>query len=123
MGNRAVTKRNELLYRSILAGRLIGIGFEKMELYHSILSIPLPCAQKTFTEAQNDIMIAAHFTAEMSMHNSVRELRMIQNVRDNEEYLKTIVSYDGAYQQRSGKAGGGFSRYCLLLQFLSTLER
>ena len=112
VGNRAVTKRNELLYSSILAGRLIGIGFEKMELYQSALSIPLPCAKKTFTEAQNDILIAAHFTAEVSMENAVRELRMIQKVRDNQEYLKTIVSYDGAYQQRSGKSGGAFSRYC-----------
>ena len=112
VGNRAVTKRNELLYSSILAGRLIGIGFEKMELYQSALSIPLHCAKKTFTEAQNDIVIAAHFTAEVSMQNAVRELRMIQKVRDNQEYLKTIVSYDGAYQQRSGKSGGAFSRYC-----------
>ena len=112
VGNRAVTKRNELLYSSILAGRLIGIGFEKMELYHSALSIPLPCAQQTFSEAQRDIIIAAHFTAEMSMHNAVRELRLLQRLRNNEEYLKTIVSYDGAYQQRSGKSGGGFSRYC-----------
>ena len=112
VGNRAVTKRNELLHSSILAGRLIGIGFEKMELYHSALSIPLPCAKKTFTEAQNDILIATHFTAEISMQNAVRELRMIQRVRDNQEYLKTIVSYDGAHQQRSGNSGGGFSRYC-----------
>ena len=112
VGNRTITKRNELLYSSILAGRLIGIGFGKIELYHSILSIPSPCAQKTFTEAQHDIMIAAQFIAEKSMLDAVRELRMTHKVRENEQYLKTMVSYDGSYQQRSGKSGGGFSKYC-----------
>ena len=26
--------------------------------------------------------------------------------------VHAIASYDGAYQMRSGKSGGGFSRYC-----------
>ena len=30
----------------------------------------------------------------------------------DEEFLKTTVSYDGAYQQRPTKFGGGYAHYC-----------
>ena len=35
VGNQQIRKRNELLYGSILGGRLIGVRISKLELYHA----------------------------------------------------------------------------------------
>ena len=40
------------------------------------------------------------------------QLRTLQNTVPSSKYVATVGSSDGAYQQRSGKSGGGFSRYC-----------
>ena len=40
------------------------------------------------------------------------ELRKKHNTADS-EFLEVTVSYNGAYQKRGGKAGGGLSRYCI----------
>ena len=92
-------------------GRLIGVGHNKLELYHATLNIPSPASARIFAHAQADLLTTVKFSAEQSMAESVKQLRTVENI-SNSEYLRTMVSYDGAYQQRSGKSGGGFSRYC-----------
>ena len=46
------------------------------------------------------------------MQNAVKELRSHPECSFDRNYVHAIASYDGSYQQRSGKSGGGFSRYC-----------
>ena len=79
VGDQQIHKRNELLYASILGGRLIGIGHSKIEMYHSALSIPAPCSRKTFTEAQSEVITADEYIAKLSMDHAVEELRLLEN--------------------------------------------
>ena len=46
------------------------------------------------------------------MKNAVEELREIHKCGASEDYISVRVSFDGSYQTRSGKSGGGFSRFC-----------
>ena len=111
IGGRQITKRNALVYNCILGGRLIGVGHNKLGMYHAALNIPSPSTPRIFAKAQADLLIAVNFAAEQSMKEAVSELRTFLNIRSS-DHLKILASYDGAYQQRSGKSGGGFSRYC-----------
>ena len=111
IGDKQVAKRNTMMYSSILGGRLIGIGHKKLMLYHAAMNLPSPSSSCGFTEAQTDLITAANYIAQESMDRATTELRTMQHI-GNSQYLRTMVSYDGAYQQRSGKSGGGFSRYC-----------
>ena len=80
-------------------------------LYHAAMNLPSPSSKAGFVEAQADLITAANFIAQEFMDQATSELRRVQHI-SNSEYLRTMVSYDGAYQQRSGKSGGGFCRYC-----------
>ena len=111
VGNKEFAKRNSLVYNSILGGRLIGIGHNKLELYHAAMNLPSPSSINNFVQAQADLLIATTFAAQESMAQATSELKRKHQI-SNSEYLRTMVSYDGAYQQRSEKSGGGFSRYC-----------
>ena len=42
----------------------------------------------------------------------VNQLRAMRCVDESCQYVHIVGTFDGAYQQRSGKSGGGFSRYC-----------
>ena len=46
-----------------------------------------------------------------SCKRAVQKLRSIHG-KSGDEFLNVPVSYDGAYQKRTGKGGGGFARYC-----------
>ena len=46
------------------------------------------------------------------MLNARDQLRSVLNTDASSDLVTTIGTFDGAYQQRSGKSGGGFSRYC-----------
>ena len=111
IGDKEIVKRNALIHSSILGGRLIGVGHNRLELYHAALNIPSPASISIYVKAQSDLLIAVNFVAQQSMMEAVRELKTIMQIRSSEN-IRTMVSYDGAYQQRSGKSGGGFSRYC-----------
>ena len=37
-----IRMRNDMVYSSILGGRLVGIGLDKLSLYHATLNIPSP---------------------------------------------------------------------------------
>ena len=114
----SIPKRNETVYASVLAGRLIGVGCKRLRLYHSLLNIPGPMSSRTFSIAQANALIAAEEVARESMDLAKEELRIILNTPSTSKYVATVGSYDGAYQQRSGKSGGGFSRYCFAAAIL-----
>ena len=46
------------------------------------------------------------------MKRAVKELQTHADCQFDGKYVQAIASYDGSYQQRSRKSGGGFSRYC-----------
>ena len=107
-----IPKRNSMVFTSVLAGRLMGVGWHKLFLYHSMLNIPGPATSRNFGRVQTDILLAAEDTAAESMLIARDQLRALQNVDTNCSHVTTVGTFDGAYQQRSGKSGGGFSRYC-----------
>ena len=42
---------------SILGGRFVGIGLEKLSLYHATLNIPSPSSRFIYSSAQRDILV------------------------------------------------------------------
>ena len=112
VGESSIMIRSELIYSFVLAGRIMGIGWAKIHLYHSFLNIPGPISCSTFICVQADILAAAKVVAEDSMASAVNQLRAIHSVDASCPLVEVVGTFDGAYQQRSGKAGGGFSRYC-----------
>ena len=101
-----------MVYSSILGSRLIGIGMDKLSLYHATLNILSPPSRYIFSTAQRDILVAADQVAIQSMDRARIELESIHKLVSSNNRIHCITSYDGAYQLRSGKSGGGFSRYC-----------
>ena len=112
VGNQQIPKRNELVYSSLLAGRLIGVGIKKLSLYHAILNMVPPLTHNVALSVQNDIVTAAEFVAIQSMETARNDLIVFHQADLPDGYVSTVASFDGAYQMRSGKAGGGFSRFC-----------
>ena len=112
VGDSTIMSRSPLIYSSVLSGRLMGIGWAKLHLYHSFLNLPGPISCSNFTLSQADLLVVAKVVAEQSMNIAVNQLRAIHNVVAGCQYVEVVGTFDGAYQQRSGKAGGGFSRYC-----------
>ena len=51
---------------------------------------------------------------EMAVHSCKRAAQKLRSIHGKfgDEFLNVPVSYDGAYQKRTGKGGGGFARYC-----------
>ena len=107
-----VSKRNATVYASVLGGGLIGVGCESLSLYHACLGIPSCPAGSTFSEVEVDILTAAESLANKYMDKARIELEHILGIHESTSLVHAIGSFDGAYQMRSGKAGGGFSRYC-----------
>ena len=62
-----IRMRNDMVYSSILGGRLIGIGLEKLSLYHATLNIPSPPSRYIYSSAQRDILVGAEQVARESM--------------------------------------------------------
>ena len=107
-----IKKRNSTVYSSVLAGRLMGLGLRRLGINNCLLNLPPPCSAPVFTAAQADVILVAEMIAEQSMDKARDELRTFHNTDPTKAYVETVVSFDGAYQMRSGKKGGGFSRYC-----------
>ena len=112
VGNTQIKKRNEYIFSSVLGGRLVGLGWQSLKFYHSTLGIPQPCASNVFNETLRSIAIAAEEIAHCSMERARDSLKTLLDIDSSVTQFKAIASYDGSYQQRGGKAGGGHSRYC-----------
>ena len=109
---KSIPKRNSTVYASVLAGRLIGVGCERLSLYHASLGIPSCPAASTFSDVECDILTAAESIANKCMDKASVDLERILGLNQSTGLVHAVGSFDGAYQQRSGRAGGGFSRYC-----------
>ena len=109
INDRKVSKRNDSIYQSILGGRLVGLGRRGLSLYHAMLGIGQPPAY--FPITQEDLLVAVEFVAKGSMERAAIELEATHG-RAEDGLIHDIASFDGAYQKRSTKGGGGYSRYC-----------
>ena len=45
------------------------------------------------------------------MDNARDEIRLLQDTHLYDPFVRTVISFDGAYQMRTGKTGCGFGRY------------
>ena len=75
------------------------------------MNIPPPPTGPSFQRIQKDLLIAAEYVANMSMMESKIGLESILGINPLTNCVHTVVSYDGAYQIRSKKGGGGYSPY------------
>ena len=66
-----------MVYSSVLGARLVGLGNEKLKLYHASLNIPSPPSRATFALVQRDILIAAEEEARKCMDSAKLELENI----------------------------------------------
>ena len=110
IGSSDIPKRNTMVFSSVLAGRIMGVGWHKLFAYHSMMNIPGPLASRNFGIVQSELLLVAEFVAEESMLKARDNLRTLHGTDSSEDYVTTVGKFDGAYQQRSGKSGGGFSR-------------
>ena len=46
VGDSSITKRSDLIYSSVLAARIMGVGWAKLHLYHCFLNIPGPITSR-----------------------------------------------------------------------------
>ena len=111
IGASEIPKRNTLVFTSVLAGRIMGVGWHKLFVYHSMMNIPGPLTSRNFGIVQADILLAAELVADESMLMARDNHRALRGIDASEQYVTTVSTFDGAYQQRSGKSGGGFARY------------
>ena len=83
-----------MVYTSVMAGRLTGIGWRKLFLYHSMLNIPGPLTPRNFGKVQIDILLAAEVTAEESMGMARDQLRALRNIGDDCQHVYTVGTFD-----------------------------
>ena len=62
---------------SILGGRLVGIGLDKLSPYHAALNIPSPPSRYILSSAQRDILVGAEQVARESMDRARMGLESI----------------------------------------------
>ena len=117
VGNLTVPKRNDSTYEVVLGARLAGIGKMGLDFIFCSLGIGKPLAYKNYSCVTRDLLVVLEHIANKSMQKAVDELRN-SNGLTLEDMVHITGSYDGAYQKRSGKMSGGFSRY----SFASIIE-
>ena len=89
----------------MLGARLIGISSNKEALYHASLNIPSPGNRLTFAEVQRHLIVAVKKIANNKMDNARDEIRLLQDTHLDDPFVRTVISFDGAYQMRTGKTG------------------
>ena len=104
-----ISKRNSTVYASVLGCKLIGVGCDPLSLYHTCLGIP---SCPAFSDVEVNILTAAESIVNRCMDNARLELEHILFLNVSTGLVHAVGSFDGAYQKRSEKAGGGISRYC-----------
>ena len=96
----------------ILGGRLVGIGKSGLDFINTFIGLQSTLSNRAFYKAQEYLSKVSTDKAQASGMRAALELRKNHNM-DDSEFLEVTVSYDGSYQKRGGKSGGGFSRYCV----------
>ena len=111
VGNLTVPKRNDSTYQVVLGARMAGIGKMGLDYIFCTLGIGRTLTYKNYSCVTRDLLVTLEHIAINSMQKAVDELRKSKRLTP-EDFVYIIGSYDGAYQKRSSKMGGGFSRYC-----------
>ena len=96
----------------ILGGRLVGIGKSGLDIVNTFIDLPSTLSNRAFYKAQAYLSKVSMDVAQASCMRAALEVREKHNTADS-EFLEVTVSYDGAYQKKGGKSGGGFFRYCV----------
>ena len=109
INDKNISKRNDTVYQSVLAGRLIGVGRRPLSIYHAMLGLGMP--PRHFDLVQGDLLVALEYVAQGTMERAAIELESSHG-RSEDGLIHEMASFDGAYQKRSTKGGGGYSRYC-----------
>ena len=112
LGDNRISKRNDIMYSTVLGGRLAGIGQPNMLIYHAAMNIPPPPVGSTFQNIQKDLLLASKYVANISMMKAKIGLESILGMNRLTNCVHAVISYNGAYQIRSKKGGGGYSPYC-----------
>ena len=86
-----------MVYNCILDGRLVGIGFNKLSLYHSALNI-LPHQVVKFLRVLSEIFLSEQSTLLYRVWIAEVDLESIYMVPSSNKQVHYIASYDGAYQ-------------------------
>ena len=110
-----ITKRNDMMYASVLGRRLAGIGEPALRLFHAAVNIPPPPVESSFQHIQQDLLIASEFVANNYMMRAKTGLEVIFGTNSLTNCVHAVVSFDGAYQIISKKGGGGYSPYCFAI--------
>ena len=97
VGASKIKKRNDMVYNCILDGRLVGIGFNKLSLYHSALNI-LPHQVVKFLRVLSEIFLSEQSTLLYRVWIAEVDLESIYMVPSSNKHVHYIASYDGAYQ-------------------------
>ena len=108
IGSVEIPKRNSMVYCSVLGGRLMGIGWQKLFLYHSMLNIPGPVTSRNFGVVQENITVASEATAIECMVNARDELRSIMHTDPTLDYVSTVGTFDGATSSDRGNRAADF---------------
>ena len=117
VGNNTISKRNDSVYEVVLAARLAGIGKMGLDFIFCCLGIGSPLTYRMYRIVTRDLLVVTEHVAAQSMQKAIEELRH-SNGQTQDDKVHIIGSYDGAYQKRPSRMGGGFSRYC----FASLIE-
>ena len=64
-----------------------------------------------FNLVQDDLLVALEYVALGTMERADIESESSHG-RSEDGLIHDLASFDGAYQKRSTKGGGGYSRYC-----------
>ena len=112
IGDKKIAKRNDMMYSSVLGGRLIGFGEANLRFYHAALNIPAPPSGSSFFRIQRELLVACEYIANQTMQSAKIELEVMHGTNSITNCVHAVASYDGAYQIRSKKGGGGYSPYC-----------
>ena len=111
LGDKKISKRNDIMCSSVLGGRLGGLGEANLRLYHAAMNIPPPPVGPYYQNIQRDLLLASEYVANNSMMKAKIGLESILGISLLTNCVHAMLSYDGAYQIRS-KKGGGYSPYC-----------
>ena len=108
IAQKKVTKRNDTIYQSVFGGRIIGVGRRALNVYHAMLGLGFP--PHKFNSVREDLLVTIEFIAKGTMERVTIELEDSYGIAED-GLIHEIASFDGAYQKRSTKGGGGYSRY------------
>ena len=109
LGDNIISKSNDIMYSTMLGGRLAGIGQPSMPLYHASMSIPPPPVGSSI---QKDLLLASEYVANNNMMKAKIGLESILGISRLTNCVHAVVSYDDAYQIRFKKGEGGYSPFC-----------